>query len=194
VSPTPILPAVEAELVRYFGCDPARASVSFVGVEQIEVLRFDVDLGVGGRAYVSLGMARHAMTGADQVIRSDDGPRAELMLHVHDAADRHYDVWRRIALLAAAPVVEGVVYRGDMSVDLGEPMAEGSTCSGFVVAPSVVPAISVETLDVAILRVIPATSNELAWCRARGVAGLRERWSEFDVDLLDLSRPSVPLG
>ena len=38
-----------------------RASVSFVGVDPIEVLRFEPI--PGERAYVSLGMSRHPMTG-----------------------------------------------------------------------------------------------------------------------------------
>ena len=43
-------------------------------------------------------------------MRRRDGPRAELMLHLRDPADEHADVWRRLAVLAAAPAVEGVVY------------------------------------------------------------------------------------
>ena len=50
-----VLPTVEAALVEHFGHRPQRASVSFVGVDPIEVLRFEPI--PGERAYVSLGMS-----------------------------------------------------------------------------------------------------------------------------------------
>ncbi len=45
----------------------------------------------------------------------------------------------------------------------------------------------------AILQVLPATSTELAWCRVRGSAALRERWAAAGYDLLDLARGPVAL-
>src|SRR5437764_13038837 len=72
-----VLTAVEAALVDHFGHRPARASVSFVGVDPIEVLRFEPI--PGERAYVSLGMARHPMTGAAASVLAENGPRAELL-------------------------------------------------------------------------------------------------------------------
>ena len=62
-----------------------RASMSFVGVEPVEVLRFEPI--PGERAYVSLGMARRPMTGAGELVQQAHGPRAELMLHVRDPTD-----------------------------------------------------------------------------------------------------------
>jgi len=44
-----------------------------------------------------------------------------------------------------------------------------------------------------VLQVVPATQNELAWCRVRGAAALRERWTAQHVDLLDLGRRTVVL-
>ena len=76
------------------------------------------------------------MTGADADIMNADGPRAELMLHLRDEQDAFADVWRQLAVLAAAPAVEGVVYRAGMTVDLGQPLAAGSACTGALSSSS----------------------------------------------------------
>ncbi len=180
------LDALESALVEHFGHQPVRASVSFVGVEPIDVLRFEPI--PGERAYLSLGMARHPMTGAAESVRSFDGPRAELMLHVRDPLDRFADVWRRVALLAAAPAVEGVVYAPGMSVDIGEPLVPSSVCTGVVVVESALATTETAAGPVDVLQVVPGTSAELAWCRVRGSDALRERWRESGADLLDLGR------
>ncbi len=182
---------VEAALADHFGARPQRASVSFVGVDPIEVLRFEPI--PGERAYLSLGMARHPMTGAADALVAADGPRAELMLHVRDPTDRHADVWRRLAVLAAAPAVEGVVYAAGMSVDLGEPFSAGSACTGVLVDESALAPVTTSAGAVAVLQVFPATATELAWCRVRGSAALRERWAQAGADLLDLGRRAVAL-
>lgn len=186
-----MLEAVEAALAEHFGQRPLRASVAFVGVEPIEVLRFEPV--PGERAFLTLGMSRHPMTGAAELVRAADGPRAELMLHVRDPTDQHADVWRKLAVLAAAPAVEGVVHTPGMTVDLGEPLAAGCACTGVVIAASAVPEIQTALGPVAVLSAVPATSTELAWCRVRGSAALRERWAQSATDLLDLTRRAVPL-
>lgn len=186
-----MLATVEAALVEHFAQQPQRASVSFVGVEPIEVLRFEPV--PGERAYVSLGMARHPMTGAAELVQATDGPRAELMLHLHDPTDDYADVWRKVAVLAAAPAVEGVVHTPGMSLDLGEPLVTGSTCTGVLITESPLGDIATDSGSVAVLQAVPATSTELAWCRVRGSAALRERWTDAHTDLLDLTRRAVPL-
>jgi Suppressor of fused protein (SUFU) len=182
---------LETALSDHFGQLPVRASVSFVGVEPIEVLRFEPI--PAERAYVSLGMSRHPMTPASEVHAGVDGPRAELMLHVHDKPGHGEVLWRQLAVLAAAPAVEGVVYVPGMTVDLGQPMAPGSRCTGGVVVQSPLAAIDTAQGTVAILQVLPATSTELAWCRVHGPAALRERWATAQADLLDLGRRAVAL-
>jgi hypothetical protein len=183
--------AVDAALAEHFGHRPARASVSFVGVDPIEVLRFEPI--PDERAYLTLGMSRHPMTAADAGVVAGDGPRAELMLHVRDGADRFADVWRQVALLAATPVVEGVVYADGMTVDLGQPLAGGSRCTGVVVTASPIAPITSSAGDIAVYQVVPATQNELAWCRVHGSAELRLRWQQAGTDLLDLDRAAVRL-
>jgi Suppressor of fused protein (SUFU) len=186
------LPAVvEDALSEHFGQRPSRASISFLGVEPIDVLRFEPI--PGERAYLSLGMSRRPMTAATEFVVGADGPRAELMLHVRDDSGRYGDVWRQLALLAASPAVEGVVYTPGMTVDLGQPLVAGSRCTGVVVAESALAPIDTFEGAVAVLQVLPATSTELAWCRVQGAAALRERWVTQLVDLLDLGRRAVAL-
>jgi hypothetical protein len=186
-----VLESVAAALGDHFGQPPAIASVTFLGVEPIDVLRFEPI--PGEIAYLSLGMSRHPMTASDQVVVSGDGPRAELMLSVR-ADERFTDVWRRLAVLAAAPAVEGVVYSPGMTVDTGEPLAPGSRCTGGVVQQSAVDAVATSAGAVQIYAVVPATSTELAWSRVHGTDALVQRWHEARTDLLDLARNAVQLG
>jgi len=186
-----VLDEVDAALQDHFAQSPAKASVSFLGVESIDVLRFEPI--PDEVAYVSLGMSRRPMTAAQESVVATEGPRAELMLHLRATAAGSDEVWRRVAVLAAAPDVEGVVYVDGMTVDMGEPLAAGSVCTGFVVTESPLDTIHTEAGDVEVLQVIPATSTELAWARVRGTPALRERWAEHHSDLLDLGRRPVPL-
>lgn len=190
--PEQAVQVVERAFVEHFGHQPLRASVSFVGVEPIDILRFEPV--PGERAYLSLGMSRRTMTSPTQVVQDPHAPRAELMLHLRDEIDAFAAVWRQLAVLAAAPAVEGVVYSDGMTVDLGEPIAPGSRCTGVLVGESPLAAVPVGTGTVDVLQVTPATSTELGWCRVRGSAALRERWAERGTDLLDLARPPVELG
>lgn len=187
-----VLAAVDAALSAHFAQAPARASVSFVGVEPIEILRFEPV--PGERAYVSLGLARRPMTGAAEPMLHSDGPRAELMLHVRDPADAFGNVWRSLSVLAAAPAVEGVVYSAGMTVDTGRPLAVGAGCTGGVLVESPLATVETGGVGVSILQVVPATPNELAWSRVHGSAALRERWAEQDADLLDLARAPADLA
>ena len=186
------LSEIERALAEHFGHTPMRASVSFVGVDPIEVLRFEPI--PGERAYLSVGMSRHPMTAASETLQSADGPRAELMLHLLDPSDRFADIWRQLAVLAAAPAVEGVVYAAGMTIDLGQPLVAGSLCTGVVVAESPLEAVATSAGPVEILLVTPATQNELAWARVRGSAALVERWTERGIEVLDLERAPVDLS
>jgi hypothetical protein len=190
--PSPdLLAAVEASLTERFGVDPARASMSYVGVETVQILRYRS--APGEWTYASLGMSRHPMTGAAANVISVDGPRAELILRVRELTDPTGDVWRRLALLAVAPAVEGVVYVAGMTIDVGEPLVPGSSCTGAVLAESRFADVSTARGAVSVLEALPATANELAWSRIHGADALRARWAEHRVDPSDLSRTSVSL-
>jgi hypothetical protein len=166
--------------------------MSFLGVEPIDVLRFEPI--PGEVAYLSLGMSRHPMSAPSSVeIVPTHGPRAEFMLHVREAGG-HADAWRQLAVLAAAPAVEGVVYSPGMTVDLGQPLATGSRCTGVVVLESAIAPIDTEGGPVDVFSATPATSTELAFSRVHGSAALRERWASQLIDLLDLGRRAADLG
>ena len=186
--PDQILRDVETAFDTAFGPDPARASISFVGVERIEVLRFRTEVIT---SYVTLGMSRRPMTSADQLVVTDDGPRAELLVQSRGDAG---ELWRQLAVLAAAPAVEGVVYREHMTVDLGRPLLPASSCTGGILVGSALATVSSSVGDVQVLRLLPATQTELAWTRVRGAAAMLQRWDELGTDLLDLARGPASLA
>ncbi len=183
-----MLGAVESALVQRFASTPSRASVSFVGVDPMQVLRFEDG---ADQTLVTLGMSGRPMTAAAELVQVASGPRAELMVSVRAGWG---ELWRTLAVLGAAPAVEGVVYTAGMSVDTGAALAAGSRCTGGLVVESGVAPVPYRDEVVQILRLLPATSTELAWCRVRGAAALRQRWQEQGVDLSDLGRAPVGLG
>lgn len=218
-----ILLLVEAHLHSAFGPESSRASVSFLGTERIEVLRFGPDAD-GVVRYATLGMSRYPMAdpGADLV--AQHGPRAELVLSVRD---QHDDVLRRLAILAASPSVEGVVIAPGAGLDLGEALWEGARFtavlvgepgglvpdleldgdlgadrsgdpgsvfgSGFDAGPSHHPAPEPEE-PVRFLPLLAMTPNEAAWKRVHGAAALTERWLAQGLDLRDPRRREADLA
>ncbi|MEO7260543.1 MAG: suppressor of fused domain protein [Jatrophihabitantaceae bacterium] len=187
---TDILHLVEAAYRQHFETAPARASVSFLGLDPIEVLRYPD----GYRDhYLSLGMSRYPMADPGELmIAAESAPRAELLL---SAAGRPELLWRKLAVLAAAPAVEGAVYQVGNRVDLGEPLCSGSRCTGGVLTAAGLQPIAVPGLaDVQVLRVLPATQTELAWARVHGSERLQQRWLTAGTDLVDLMRDPVVLG
>lgn len=186
-----VLAAVEAALHQHFEVSPMRASVSFVGVSPIEILRYP---GATGRFdYVSLGMSQYPMADPSvSVVDVATAPRAELLL---TAAGSSEAVWRRLALLAAAPAVEGLIYDVGHRIDLAEPWYPGSRCTGAVLQTSELQPVPLAgNAEVRVLRVVPATADELAWARVHGTTELVDRWRRHDTDLADLDRSSVQLG
>ena len=123
-----------------------------------------------------------------------DGPRAELVLSVHGGQD---SVLRRLAVLAAAPVVEGVVVTSGAGLDLGEPLWDGGWFTAVLVgAPGgLVPdlALGDGAEPVRFLPLLPMTPNEAAWKRVHGAAALEERWLAQELDLRDPARPEADL-
>jgi hypothetical protein len=182
-----VLAAVESVLAQRYEGRPARASVSFVGVDPVQILRF----AMGGQStLITLGMSGGPMTSATELVQAATGPRAELLVTVRAGWD---ELWRTLAVLGAAPAVEGVVYAPGMSIDTGAPLAPGSRCTGALVIESEVAPVAVGSALVQVLQLLPATSTELAWCRVRGAPALRERWAEQGTDLTDLGRAAVRL-
>jgi suppressor of fused protein SUFU len=188
-----VVELVRTALLERFAAVPSSASVSFVGVEPIEVLRFH-----GGDLveYVTLGMCRRPLPeqSAEAGVSSAPsvGPRGELRMSVRSGFGSA-DVWRRLAVLAAAPAVEGLRYADGAIVSLGEPLVSGARAHGVVVGESDI-VVDTAAGAVTVFDVLPATPDELAWSRVNGVAALRERWREQGTDLTDLGRAPAHLG
>ena len=190
-----VLALVEARLRTALGEPDARAAVTFLGTDRIEVLRFvDGDL----VRYATLGMSASPM--ADPTAALADpvkGPRAELVLTVRAGLADTDKVLRPLAVLAATPLVEGLVVAPGASLDVGEPLWPGAGFSSVLVAESggLVEDLELDApLDpVRFLPLLPMTSNEAAWKRVHGAQALEERWLARGTDLRDPLRKSVSL-
>lgn len=190
-----VLALVEARLRTGLGEPDARAAVTFLGTDRVEVLRFtDGDL----IRYATLGMAAQPM--ADPTAALADpvkGPRAELILSVRGGIADTDKVLRPLAVLAASPQVEGVIVAPGASLDVGEPLWPGAQFTSVLVAE---PGGLVEDLEldepmepVLFLPLLPMTPNEAAWKRVHGAQALQERWLNSGTDLRDPLRKSVSL-
>ncbi|MEV7534042.1 suppressor of fused domain protein [Streptomyces hydrogenans] len=192
-----VLALVEARLRTALGEPDARAAVTFLGTDRIEVLRF-VDAEAGLVRYATLGMSAAPM--ADPTAALADpvkGPRAELVLTVRLGRADTDKVLRPLAVLAATPQVEGVIVAPGASLDLGGPLWPGAGFSSVLVAGSggLVEDLELdEPMDpVRFLPLLPMTPNEAAWKRVHGAQALEERWLAKGTDLRDPLRGSVPL-
>ncbi|ARZ68050.1 hypothetical protein SMD11_2401 [Streptomyces albireticuli] len=174
----------------------ARAAVTFLGTDRVEVLRFlDGDV----VRYATLGMSAQPMADPTAVVADPlRGPRAELVLSVRAGRADTDKVLRPLAVLAASPQVEGLVVAPGASLDTGEPLWPGAPFTSVLVAESggLVPDLELdEPMDpVRFLPLLPMTPNEAAWKRVQGAAALEERWLRHGTDLRDPLRPGVPLG
>ncbi|MFG2835260.1 suppressor of fused domain protein [Streptomyces zaomyceticus] len=190
-----VLALVEARLRTALGEPDARAAVTFLGTDRIEVLRFmDGDL----VRYATLGMSAQPM--ADPTAALADpvkGPRAELVLTVRAGLADTDKVLRPLAVLAATPQVEGVIVAAGASLDVGDPLWPGAAFTSVLVAESggLVEDLELdEPMDpVRFLPLLPMTSNEAAWKRVHGAQALEERWLAQGTDLRDPLRRSVNL-
>jgi len=189
-----VLVAVEAHLLATLGQCSGRAGVHFVGVDRVDVLRFGPGPG-GDVRYATVGMSRRPMTGASEPVLTGTGPRAELLLAVRGSRD---GVLRRLAVLAALPAVEGVVVAPGATLELGDPLWEGSACSAVLVGEPGVPGVPDLPLTppaspVRFLPLVPVTTEELAWKRVRGPQALQALWADQGTDLLDPDRSGACL-
>jgi hypothetical protein len=158
-------------LIGHFGCEPDVASVTFVGLQPIDVLRFGPDA-VGAIHYVSVGGSRH-----------HEGTPTEVVVSLRGAATVE-GLARSVAVLAAAPTVEGLMLSVDALVDLGQPTWKGAPFTAFLLGDSGIESVH----GVQILQAIPITVNEAAWVRLKGPDAMRQAWREDGVDVLDPAR------
>ncbi len=190
-----VLPLVEARLTTALGAPDARAAVTFLGADRIEVLRFqEGDV----LRYATLGMSAHPMTDPTAMLADPvKGPRAELVLSVRAGLADTDKVLRPLAVLAATPQVEGLIVTPGASLDVGGPLWPGAPFTSVLVGE---PGGLVEDLEldepmepVRFLPLLPMTPNEAAWKRVHGAQALQERWLAHGTDLRDPVRGAVPL-
>ncbi|MEU9603884.1 suppressor of fused domain protein [Streptomyces sp. NPDC048057] len=207
-----VLALVEARLQTALGAPDARAAVTFLGTDRIEVLRFRADdargsdggnSGGGGDGagivrYATLGMSAHPMADPTAVVADPlKGPRAELVLSVRSGLADTDRVLRPLAVLAASPQVEGLVVAPGASLDVSEALWPGAPFTSVLVGE---PGGLVDDLEldapleaVRFLPLLPMTPNEAAWKRVHGAQALQERWLTQGTDLRDPLRAPVRL-
>ena len=191
------LARVRAHLDAHFGrADPDVASVTFLGAEPLDVLRYRPDADLVAH-YVSLGCSRHPMVDPTAVFADPEhGPRAEVVLRLRDPGGIT-GLARSLAIVAAAPAVEGVVLATDALVDLGTPLwARPSGRAAFTAVLLGHCDIAELPLDpprdpVRFLSATPITATEAAWVRLKGADAMREAWRSDGVDVLDPNRPAA---
>jgi len=174
--------------------EPDVASVTFLGVERIDVLRFGPDAaGPGSQGmvhYVSLGCSRHPMadpaSGAADPLR---GPRAEIVMSLRGSAPTP-GLARSLAVVAATPAVEGVVLAPDALVDLSSPVWTSAPFTAVLLGVSEIPDLALEAPrdPVVFLSAVPITPTEAAWVRLKGAEAMRQAWRDDGVDPADPSR------
>jgi hypothetical protein len=191
------LDRVRAHLDAHFRqSEPDVASVTFVGAEPIDVLRYRTDTN-GQVHYVSLGCSRHPMVDPTAVVADPDrGPRAEVVLRLRDRGPVT-GLARSLAVVAAAPAVEGVVLAPDALVDLGTPLwARPSGRAPFTAVLLGDSDIADLPLDppsdpVRFLSATPITATEAAWVRLKGAEAMHDAWRSDGVDVSDPNRPAA---
>ncbi|WP_024799956.1 suppressor of fused domain protein [Nocardia sp. BMG51109] len=169
------------------------ASVTFLGLEPIEILRIPGDEFVH---YVTLGGGRHPMT--DPTAELADplrGPRAELVLTLRAGVGAQAGLPRGLGVLIASPAVEGVVLQENALLDLGEPLWHNAPFTAALLGPSELPEVALPepAEPVRFLSVAPITATEAAWTRVRGADALRTAWSEAGIDTRDPHRGAASL-
>lgn len=184
-------------LQRELGAVPQRASVTFLGAEPIDVLRF-ADVDAGYLTYVTAGASRHPM--ADPADLNPDpvrGPRAEVVMRLTPSGEAGLrNLHKSLAMIAAAPMVEGLVLGPDALVDLGTPLWDGAPFTAVLLAQDELAPLELPAPAEAVrfLRAVPITANEAAWVRLKGADALREAWADAGIDPADPARVAATLG
>ncbi|OBK78127.1 suppressor of fused domain protein [Mycobacterium sp. 1164985.4] len=187
---------VRAHLLEHFArrgidAEPDEANVTFLGTETIDVLRFGPDPD-GVVHYVSLGCSRHPMFDPTEMVTDAlHGPRAEVAVALRGPSPR--GLHRAIAIVAAAPAVEGLVLAPDALIDLETPLWESSPFTAFLLSDSMIDdvALTAPLEPVKVLAATPITATEAAWVRLKGADAMREAWQQDGVDVLDPARPAA---
>jgi len=179
--------------------EPDSASVTFLGAEPIEVLRFHPGHSDPGGIvhYVSLGCSRHPMTDpAEMVADPERGPRAEVVLRLRNPAPITR-LAHSLAIVAATPAVDGVVLVEDALIDLGSPLWDSRSgpapFTAILLGRSEIPDLALDPPrdPVRFLSATPITATEAAWVRLKGADAMRQAWQADGVDVCDPNRPAA---
>jgi Suppressor of fused protein (SUFU) len=198
---TQTLARVRAHLCAHFAeagldAEPDVASVTFLGAEPIDVLRF-LPGADGVVHYVSLGCSRHPMTDPTAIVADPQrGPRAEVVLRLRNPGPISR-LAHSLAIVAATPAVDGVVLTEDALIDLGSPLWEKRSrpapFTAILLGRSDIPDLSLDPPrdPVRFLSATPITATEAAWVRLRGAEAMRDAWQSDGVDVLNPNRPAA---
>lgn len=173
----------------FAGPEPDVASVTFLGVERMDVLRFALD---DLYCYVSLGCSRHPMTEASAALADPvRGPRAEVVMNLRAGVPTP-GLARSLAVIAATPAVDGIVLADDLLVDLSMQLWSGAPFTAVLLGPSDIPNLEMGPPcdPVRFLAAVPITQTEAAWVRLKGADALRQAWVDDGVDVVDPRRPA----
>lgn len=192
-----VLAAVRGHLGEHFArlgitAEPEAASVTFLGTETIDVLRFGPDLSLGPDGvyhYVSVGCSRHPMLDPTEMVTDAlHGPRAEIAVALRGPSPT--GLARSVAIVAAAPAVEGLILEADALIDLESPLWDSAPFSAFLLGGSDIEDVPLTAPlpPVRVLSATPITATEAAWVRLKGADAMREAWRQDGVDVLDPSR------
>ncbi len=189
--------AVIAHLEAALGPHSGKGSVTFLGTQPIDVLRFG-PAPDGLMRYATVGMCREPMSSAGAGTIDPAGPRAELLLSLRARPGTgHPGILRSLAIIASAPAVEGVMLGAGASLTLGEPLFAGSAATAVLVGE---PGGLVADLElpgavkpVQFLPLLPLLPAEAAFKRLHGAEALEERWLAYGTDLRDPAREAVCL-
>jgi hypothetical protein len=191
-----VLAKVRAHLREHFAgagitAAPDGASVTFLGTERIEILRFG-PAPDGVSHYVSVGCSQHPMFDPTEMVTDAlHGPRAEVVVALRGPSPR--GLARSLAIVAAAPAVEGLILEPDALIDLETPLWESAPFTAFLLDRSDIGDITLTSPlpPVTLLSATPITATEAAWVRLKGADAMREAWAQDGVDVLDPSRPAA---
>jgi Suppressor of fused protein (SUFU) len=191
-----VLAEVRAHLREHFAgagitAEPDGASVTFLGSERIEILRFG-PAPDGVSHYVSVGCSQHPMFDPTEMITDVlHGPRAEVVVALRGPSPR--GLARSLAIVAAAPAVEGLILEPDALIDLETPLWESAPFTAFLLDRSDIEDVTLTSPlpPVTLLSATPITATEAAWVRLKGADAMREAWAQDGVDVLDPSRPAA---
>lgn len=194
-----ILDDVRAHLGAYFSGagvlgEPGEASITFLGADRIDVLRFGPDADRVNH-YVSLGCSKQAMADpTDFLADTEVGPRAEVVVSLRSPTPP--GLAKSVAVLAAAPAVEGLILEPDALVDLSAPLFENAPFTAFLLGHSTIGDLELPEpkAPVRFFTATPITPTEAAWVRLKGAEAMREAWLADGVDVLDAGRRASSPG